>query len=230
MTCSAIHIWGDSVARCVVYNEQRKRYAMSPIRYTSALEEKLRIPVENHALMGMTSVEGLAAFLKSEPAHNSICAIEFGGNDCDLDWSYVAENPEKEIIAKVPLVQYKEALNSFVQAARSRDMHPILVTPVPLHGSRYFHWVTQSLDKNAVLRALHGDPNSIYRWQERYALAVRDVAEATGCPLLDMRDLFLAQIDFESYMCIDGIHPNELGHKLISDSISDFAAKKLACA
>ena len=227
---SAIHIWGDSIARGVFYNEQRERYAISSVRYTAALEDALGVPVQNHAVMGMTSVDGLAAFLKSTPADgsladSSLCAIEFGGNDCDLDWAYVAAHPQDDIAAKIPLPQYRKALRGFVAAAKSRGMKPLLVTPPPLHGPRYFRWVTRNLDQAAVLDALRGDMHSIYRWQERYALAMRDVAMETSCAILDMRDAFLAQQNYEALMCIDGIHPNEEGHRLIAQTVVD-AAKR----
>ena len=38
-------------------------------------------------------------------------------------------------------------------------------------------------------------------------------------PVIDIRSAFLAQPDFRSYLCADGIHPNEAGQKLIYGAI-----------
>ena len=177
------------------------------------------MPVFNHSVMGMTAEEGLSAFLKSPPAPHTLCVIEYGGNDCDLDWAYVAEHPDEATQAKVPLSAFRQALQSWVDAARERDMLPFLVTPPPLHAERYFHWVTKNLNEQAVLHALHGDIHSIYRWQERYTLVMRDIATKTRCALWDLRDLFLAQADYSAFMCVDGIHPNEAGYRLITENV-----------
>jgi phospholipase/lecithinase/hemolysin len=47
---------------------------------------------------------------------------------------------------------------------------------------------------------------------------VRSVALATHCRLLDLRDAFLAQPKYDQLMCIDGIHPNDEGHKVLADA------------
>lgn len=222
MIYSEIHIWGDSVARSILYQEAKARYAISSIRYTSLLESTFAVKICDHSVMGKTAQDGLASFLQSEPAPGALCAIEYGGNDCDLNWAYVADHPTEAISAKVPLPLYREALLQFVASAKERGMHPLLVTPVPLHAERYFRWVTKGLNADAVLQALY-DVQGIYRWQERYTIAMRDVAQQSGCPLLDLRDAFLSRLDYETLMCVDGIHPNEAGHRLIAETVQQAA-------
>lgn len=217
MTYSEIHVWGDSLARGVIYNEEKGRYAISRERCTARLKTALNCTVENHSNMGATVLDGLKCFEKFTPVPDALCAVEFGGNDCDLDWAYVAAHPGEPIAPKVSLALYKEKLSEFVTAVRARGMKPLLVTPLPLHAQRYFNWVTRGLDGEAVRKAL-GDVCHIYRWQERYSVAMRCVATALGCELLDMRDIFLAQPDYERLMCIDGIHPNDAGHRVIADA------------
>lgn len=52
-----------------------------------------------------------------------------------------------------------------------------------------------------------------------FNIAAVQVASAAGVPVIDIRSAFLAQPDFRSYLCADGIHPNEAGQKLIYGAI-----------
>ena len=222
MTYPEIHVWGDSLARGVVYHEEKGRYAISRERCTSRLQDALGCKVENHSLMGATAVDGLKQFTNTQGMPRALCAVEFGGNDCDLDWAYVAQHPTEPVTAKVPLDVFETTLTEFVGEIRKRDMKPMLVTPLPLHAERYFRWVSRGLNADAILQAL-GDVNHIYRWQERYAIAVRNVARATHSRLLDLRDVLLARQDYEQLMCLDGIHPNDAGHKLLAEAVLERA-------
>lgn len=226
MTYSEIHIWGDSLARGIVYREEKGRYAISTERCTARLQEALGCKVENHSNMGATVMDGLSLFEHFAPVPGALCAIEFGGNDCDLDWAHVAAHPGEPVHAKVALPEFEEGLLRFVREIRRRGMQPLLVTPLPLHAERYFRWVTRGLDADAVLQAL-GDVQNIYRWQERYAIAVRRVAYAARCPLLDLRDAVLAQPDYERLMCLDGIHPSDRGYRLLADVVMERAKHSL---
>ncbi|MEG1678346.1 MAG: SGNH/GDSL hydrolase family protein [Clostridia bacterium] len=217
MTYSEIHVWGDSIARGIIYDELRGRYAISCERCTARLQAALSVKVQNHANMGATILDGLQCFQAFTPVPNALCAIEFGGNDCDLDWANAAAHPREDIVPKVSLALYAQTLSTFVAKVRAGGMVPLLVTPSPLHAERYLNWVTRGLDRASVLTAL-GDVNHIYRWHERYAIAMRTVAAQCACQLLDIRDVFLAQPNFEALLCVDGIHPSHLGHRLIADT------------
>ena len=98
-------------------------------------------------------------------------------------------------------------------------MEPVLVTPPPLVAKRYFDWVSRNLNPARILDYL-GDVEHIYRWQERYALMIRNVAREENARLLDVRDAFLAQPRMTDMICIDGIHPNEKGHAMLFDVLS----------
>lgn len=223
MLPTEIHILGDSLARGIVYQELRGRYAISRQRCSGALETVLGAKVADHSKMGATTDDGLLVLEALPPVPDGMCAIEFGGNDCDLDWAYVAEHPEESVRAKVPLDRFEEQLRRLVGLARVREMQPVLVSPLPLHAGRYFAWVTRGLNADNVLRAL-GDVQAIYRWQERYAITVARVSRELGTPLFDMRDVFLArQREYEGLMCVDGIHPNDEGHRIIAQAAVEAA-------
>lgn len=225
MIYSEIHIWGDSQARGILFDEARGRYAISRESSVKRLQRLAGCKVENHSVMGATVLDGLNAFERFAPVEDALCAVAFGGNDCDLNWSYVAEHPQEPIAAKVPLKEYTDGLTTFVNRIRQGGMVPLLVTPPPLHAPRYFDWVTRGINKEGVLTAL-GDVEHIYRWQERYTVAMRQVAAGMGCELMDVRDGFLALTHYERYLCMDGIHPNDEGYRVIGDLVLKEAIRK----
>lgn len=218
MTYAGIQLWADSIGKGVVFDEARGRYAIARERCAVRLQEALSVPIANHSRMGATAAEGLENFLSRPAGPGAIAAIAYGGNDCDMPWKDISENPDAAYDAKIPLPDFAKTLADFVSAARARGMRPLLVTPPPLEAERYFAWVCRGLSSEAILRFL-GDMQHIYRWQERYAIAVRRVAEDMRCALFDLRDAFLAHRRLPSLYCIDGIHPNAEGHAVIAAAV-----------
>lgn len=218
MTYERMHLWGDSLGKGVVFDESRKRYCITPDRCVIGLQEALGIQIHNHSRMGATAVDGLEDFMSTQADPGALAVIEYGGNDCDMPWAEVSENPDKDYQGCIPLPRFIETLRRFVTAVRERGMTPLLVTPPPLEASRYFAWVTKGLSQENVLRFL-GDVQHIYRWQERYTIAVRNVANEMACTLFDMRDAFLGYRHLADLYCADGIHPNAAGHALITDAV-----------
>ncbi len=216
-----VYLWGDSIGKGVIYNEERKRYCLAKDR-CSALITAAGIKLENHARMGATVADGYADFCETETVPGSVAAIEFGGNDCDLDWDAVAEHPESFHEGKLPLADFKELLRLFVHQTEQKHLSPMLVTPPPLMSDRYYHWVSQGRDSEKILAYL-GDVEHIYRWQERYAQAVREIAWQEDVPLLDLRAVFLDQPNLSRLYCLDGIHPNENGQELMAKAVLSWA-------
>lgn len=217
MKLPGLSIWGDSIAKGVVYDANRGRYAICRDNCVLRLSRDAGVQVENYAVMGNTSQQGLERMEEQTLTPGNIAVIEFGGNDCDLDWKAADAHPEAMQEGRVPLERFGENLRAMVRRARAGGMMPALVTPPPLVSQRYFDWVSQKLDKSRILAYL-GDVEHIYRWQERYALRIRQVAQQEKALLLDVRDVFLSQDRFTDLMCIDGIHPNGAGHELLYDT------------
>jgi len=183
------------------------------------LNKEMGIEVDNYAMMGNTSQQGLERMQKQALKPGNLAVIEFGGNDCDLDWAAACEHPDVMQEGKVPLAQFGENLRAMVRKVREAGMIPALITPPPLIAQRYFDWITRQLDKARILDYL-GDVEHIYRWQERYALMIRKIAQQESTLLLDVRDEFLSQDRFTDMMCVDGIHPNDKGHAVLFDSLN----------
>ncbi len=215
MKYPSIALWGDSIGRGIDFDEARGRYAVLKQTFYRLLEERGIISIDNHARFGATVTEGLQDFEATKSIDCRYVAIEYGGNDCNFAWEKAASNPGELHDANTPLPLFEQTLRRFVLAVRERGLKPLLVTPPPLHARRFVAWVSQGLDKANILKYL-GDEQRVYRWQERYALAVHRVAAAMACPLFDLRDVFLAADDFPALYGVDGMHPNARAHDLIA--------------
>ncbi len=138
MQPSAICVWGDSIAKGVYFDEERNRYAILRAHCLRLLAEKMEIPVLNYGSMGCTAPECLARMEAADLRPGGIAVIEFGGNDCDLCWAEVASRPGEEHPARSSLPEFRESLKGMIRFVRRGGMTPVLVTPLPLDGERYF--------------------------------------------------------------------------------------------
>ena len=212
MMPKAICVWGDSLAKGIIFDHTRGRYAILRDNCLRLLENTLQIPIHNYSAMGRTASECLKDITKEELVPGGVAVIEFGGNDSDICWADVSRDPTREYPARSTIPQFKESLRGLIRFVRKGGMKPALVVTMPIDGEKYYRWVSQGLDEKAILSYL-GDPQMMYRWQERYANAVREVACREGVKLLDFRTDFLADRSFVHLYCDDGIHPNALGHQ-----------------
>ncbi len=215
----SISVWGDSIGRGVVFDENRGRYAVSRRTYAAILEEMGVLAIDNHSRFGASASEGLADFQDAPPLRTRLVALLYGGNDCNLNWNEVAQAPHLLHPAKMELPDFKETMQRFVQAIRDKGHIPLLITPPPLVAPRFIAWVSQGLNADSIKQHV-GDVYNIYHWQERYAAAVHAVAHKTRSFLFDLRDAFLARKDMNDYYCPDGMHPNDKGQQLIADAVA----------
>ena len=213
---SEIQIWGDSIAVGITYNEQRKRYVISKERCPKRISDELNFKVVNNSKMGATVLDGLERFEASKPVEGALCVLEYGGNDCNMDWAKVAENPDAPTIANVELPLFSQKLEEFIVKVEQKGMKPMLITPLPLNAEKFFNWVSQGLNRDAILKAI-GEVQNIYGWQERYANAVRNVAAKMKTPLLDLRDAMLSNKEYPNLICRDGMHLEDAGYRFIGD-------------
>lgn len=213
-------VWGDSIAKGVVYDEQRGRYAVCKESCLMKLSREAGVQVKNHSVMGQTSADGLRRMRMEEMHQGEVAVIEYGGNDCDLDWKAAAEHPNQMQQGRVPVDEFAANLEKMVRMIREGGMKPVLVTPPPLVAERYFEWVCRGLNRENILKYL-GDVEHIFRWQAGYADRVREEAEKLDVCLVDIRRCMLAEGDkLPELMCADGIHPNERGHRLIYEAVA----------
>ena len=220
----SIALWGDSVMRGVVYDEQRGRYGLLPENAADRASRTLGLTLYNRSRMGCTVTKGLSIMKRDIEAgvEPQAALIEFGGNDCDYDWAAIAREPEKEHQPKTPLGLFTERLREMVALARQKGMRPVMTPLPPIHARRYFDFFTRGgLSRENILLWL-GDVERIYRWHERYNGAVIQTARDCGVPLIDVRDAFLSERRYGELLCADGIHPNAGGHALIQRVLEGF--------
>ena len=212
-----LKIYGDSILKGVMYVEELKRYKLFGYRFETLAGRG--IEVENNCKMGATVGEGIEIMKYSlgTDLRGSCVVMEFGGNDCNFDWAQVASAPEKQHLPATPKDEFAEKYYSAIKLAKSRGARVALCTLVPIESKRFMNWVSRGLDRAGILQYLHGDVNEIGRWQESYSRLVQQVADASGCPALDLRAPFEhAPGGMENLICADGIHPNAEGYKKLS--------------
>ena len=130
----SVSIWGDSIGKGIVYDEERSRYAICRDNYALRLRQ-IGFPVENHSMMGFTVCQAIERLDERDMRPGGVAAIEFGGNDCDLDWKAVSESPDVYHEARTPLNVFKDTLASMVKRVQAFDMRPVLVVPPPIDWS-----------------------------------------------------------------------------------------------
>ncbi len=217
-------VYGDSISKGVVYDEVKERYVVLKENFVNLVGNNLKAAIHNRGKFGNNIIRGQEKLekdvLKRDP---DILLIEFGGNDCDYDWQAIANNPEGEFSPKTDLELFSKTLNNIIDYCRKLNILPMLMTLPPLDSKRYFKWVSKK-DRKAEKNILKwlGDVNRIYYWQEQYSKKVAEVAKENDVELIDVREAFLKEKEYSKFLCIDGIHPNKEGHKLIAKKVMDY--------
>jgi len=220
-----ISVWGDSILKGIVRDDTSDGYRILDANCVSRFASSTGSTVNNHASFGMTTVKAYDRIERSvkrnPPQENEIVLIEFGGNDCDFKWNEISDSPDLHHEPKTPIAQFSANLQSIIDAFKSFDLSPILMSLPPLEPNHYFEWVSRGLSRANILKWLD-DVNKIYRWQEVYNDTVVDLARTNDLRLIDVRKTFLMSDHYVSMICDDGIHPNERGHDAIYSTFMDF--------
>ena len=212
-----LFIFSDSVIKGVMH--ENGRYKLCEDHDFASLNAR-GIEAHNHSKMGATIRTGLDIMRrKLTPCdEETLVLLSFGGNDCDFDWKSVSDDPEAAHICKTPLETFKQKYARMLETIKRFGGKPVVLNLPPIDSGRYFRWISRNLSPSRILRFLK-EVGFIGRWQEMFNIAAVQVASAAGVPVIDIRSAFLAQPDFRSYLCADGIHPNEQGAALIAGEL-----------
>ena len=219
-----IIVSGDSISKGVVYNEDVGKYTIIKNNYVTLLQDTLKGIVCNAARFGNTIIRGIGKLQNDiNRIRPDIVLIEYGGNDCDFDWEEIARNPKAAHKPKTDLNLFTEILSNTITSLKGKRIIPVLMTLPPLDADRYLKWISKNSTTmaNNILEWL-GSVTKIYWWHEMYNSVIINIAEETRTRWIDIRGAFLQTADFRRLLCIDGIHPNEEGHKLIAAKIYDY--------
>lgn len=219
----SICVFGDSVSKGVVFDSVHKKYMLLKDSFLSMLQKGTNITVSNYSKFGCTITKGGEILKKHQ---NELCnydytVLEFGGNDCDFDWAQISAAPEGVHIPKTPVSNFESHYSQMINEVEKHGGSPVLLSLPPIDAKRYFAWVSRGLNAENILHFL-GDIEYIYRWHEMYNLAVYRLAMEHQIPLVDISSAFLKTENYQRLICEDGIHPNEGGHKLISETIARY--------
>ena len=216
-----IVVWGDSVAKGVIYDEQAGRYSITKNSAVNQVGSYLGVEILNRSKMGITIEKGSQIIMKDleDGLTADIALVEYGGNDCDFIWSEVSESPDTDHKPRTPLDIFEKNLRGIVEKLSLNKIKTALTTLPPLVADKYFKFITRNgLSKENILKWL-GDINHIYRYHEMYSLIIQRIAREYGCILYDLRSAFLSKWNNGDYVCEDGVHPNDLGQALIGETI-----------
>lgn len=223
-----ICVFGDSVGRGVIFDEIQNRYRFLKSSFAKLFSSAFGVAVDNYAAFGCTVDRGMRLMERhgDKLRESGYVLLEFGGNDCDFDWPRVSENPDLDHKPKTVMPEFKKTYREMINKVRVQGGAPVLMTLPPIDPDRYFRKISEGLSAENILRFL-GDVDRIYRWHEYYSLAICALAAETGTLLIDVRSAFIERKNCFEMICEDGIHPNEKGHELISQTLSAFALNLL---
>lgn len=223
--------FGDSVLKGVILDTERctgtgTRYMIMDNSFTKQCGTRMDMEIENYGKFGSTITAGSSLLDRhvNEICKSRFTFLEFGGNDSDFNWQEIASAPEAKHYPRTDLRTFSLAYKSLIDKVKRIGSRPIILSLPPLDPERYFNHVTKNMktaEKGNVLKWLGGSTDSITNWHELYNLQVFKLGMALKVPVVDITSAFLFKKDFRDYLCIDGIHPNENGHRLIADAICD---------
>lgn len=222
-------IFGDSLAKGAVFDTKLGKYTYISNSCLGLVEQDLNVQIDNYAKFGCTVTRALSALFRrrDELKDFDFVALELGGNDSDFDWRAISENPDAEHQPRTPIDAFRTEYRSMVEEIQSAGSRAIIINMPPLDDKKYFKWISRDLNADNILKWLGGDTGYIYRFHESYNTAVTTLATEMGVPVLDVRSSFTLRRDYPDFLCVDGIHLNEKGHRLCADQIEQSVKRLL---
>jgi len=152
--------------------------------------------------------------------------IQFGINDSWIDAAEGRTQP------RLTVDEFSDCLTTLVETLRGDAAKPILMTPNPMRWSKMYG---DEL-RDPALGFDFDDPRGIDRLLDVYAQRVRDVAREQNVPFVDVHERFEAydrvpgQSIHELLIEGDEMHPNDAGHALIAQWLSEVVLAEVSHA
>ena len=215
--------FGDSVLKGVIYEDEH--YHVSETSFQKICEDSFGIVVENRARFGSTITKGEQVLERSldkiRECSGQYVILEFGGNDCDFNWKEIAEDPDREHLPFNTIADFVSTYTNIIKEIKDMGKRPVLLSLPPIDSTRYFAHISRDLNAENIMKWMRNDKQFMTNWHERYNIEVFKMAIANEVPVIDITSIFLEEKDYSRYLCADGIHPNDEGHKLIAKAIQE---------
>lgn len=225
--------FGDSVMKGVVVdsgnsNIDTVKYKISNMGFASRCCRNLGIKVENFARFGSTVEQGIKYVNRhaDKIKESDYVIFEYGGNDCNYNWSDIANNPNGVHSPAVPLPNFVEYYSGLIDKVRSLGARPVLLSLPILDPEKFFRHLSKGLNSENILHWLNGSIMNLDRWHERYNMEIFRLGVTQRVPVIDITSVFLEKKNHADYLCEDGIHPNDEGHALIETAILEYLRKQ----
>lgn len=225
---SEIYAFGDSVLKGVIL--ENERYKVCKNRFSNICEDVLNVVIENKAKFGSTISIGEKSFEKNieilDNPNIEYVVLEFGGNDCDFKWEDISNNPNIEHYSNIKIDEFVKIYTEIIQIIKNKNKKPVLLSLPPIDAEKYINRFSRGLNKENILKWMDYNPYFLTNWHERYNIETFKLAINNNISIIDITSKFLEQKNYSIFLCEDGIHPNEEGHKLISEAIQEHIKRK----
>lgn len=219
--------FGDSVLKGIILDNTGK-YKVTKNSFSHLCENAFEIKVDNWGKFGSTIRNGeisLERYYNKIKGHDYVL-FEFGGNDCDFDWKEISEKPDTKCQPNSTIQDFALAYTELINKVKSLEVAPVLLSLPPIDANRYFKTISKGLNAENILKWMDGDVEFINHWHERYNLEVFKLGIEQNVSVIDITSAFLEHRNYKEFICEDGIHPNEKGHEIIAQAITNHIEQK----
>lgn len=215
---------GDSIIKGVLFNKEENghgHYSLSDHNIAHTVADSMHCEVMNLGKMGCTVEAGeriLERYIDTLDGTKYVLMC-FGGNDSDYNWKAIADSPKEKHYPKTLLRTFEKTYARVINKVSEMGFTPLIMSLPPMDAQQYFDFFTSTFteeQKSNVMKWLKGSVNTIWAGHELYNDAVKRVASATDCVLIDCTT---SLGDGKGYLCEDGIHLNQAGQSKIASII-----------
>ena len=218
-----IYVFGDSVLKGVVLDENLGKYKVMPAESTRELARLSGRDLVNRSIFGATITKARQVIKRTLKRKDDCetAVLEFGGNDCNFQWQQVSDNPGADHVPQTDPDRFIQVYEEIIRDLQACGIKVIVMNLPPIDSEYYLDYLVNSgLDRQSLLEFL-GDTAMISRFQELYSNLSERVALRTGALLVDVRSRFLKLRNYREYICLDGLHPSAEGHRIIYEAFAD---------
>lgn len=164
----------------------------------------IHVPVSLRARNWSTTRDGLDRIQRDILSQKDLShvVILFGNNDC---WPGATGEP------KISILETKANLIQIGQLIKGNNQVPLFCNLQPINGAKFLHSCPELAETS---KKHHYDPETLHK---QYSNAIKSIAKKLCADCIDIHFALEQQLD--QVIGDDGIHPNDLGHRIIARTI-----------